>query len=119
MVDILMQECRRFHLGRLDILFDDYEFFHHDHYIVSNHKVKPDQPILIKDLELKVFKNLNNETIHNVLLAGDSPDTNCHNCWNQALYPPTFRHDINFDNNCLLKTLFEWLQRLMSSNINV
>ena len=119
MVDALMQDCRRFKLGRLDVPVDDYGFLYQDHCIVSKHRDNPDQPILMKDLTLRVFKKLPNATLRNVLLIDDSPDKNCPNHWSQAIHPPTFRPDIHFDDNYLLDTLYGWLQRLFSSNMDV
>jgi hypothetical protein len=119
MVDALMQDCRRFKLGRLDIPLDDYGFFYQDHCTVSKHRDNPDQPILMKDLTLRVFKKLPNATLRNVLLIDDSPDKNCPNYWSQAIHPPTFRPDVQFDDNYLLRTLFDWLKKLLASNMDV
>lgn len=58
MIDAFMEECRYFKLN------EEVGFFYHDHCIVSKHHNKQEQPISMNDLQLRVFKKLNNAILH-------------------------------------------------------
>ena len=71
------------------------------------------------DLQLQVFKKLNNGTLYNVPLVDDFHAKKYPNHWSQAIHPPTYKPNLNFDDKFLIGPLLEWLQCLVVSNIVV
>lgn len=47
---------------------ENFGLFYHDHCIVSRHQDKPDQPILLRDLQFRFSLKLNNATLHKIIV---------------------------------------------------
>ena len=108
----LMGECRYFRYS------EETTFFFQQHWNVFKHHDEFDQPILMKDLQIRIFKKLNNAMFHNVLLIDDSPY--------RTLFIIEIKKSILPLTTWVLFwwqfypcPLFKWLQFLVVSNIHV
>lgn len=71
----------------------------------------------MKDLQLRVFKKLDNAASHNVLLIDNAPNKNCPNHWSQVIQFPTYKPNLKIEHKYFLGPLLEWLRCMLGSNI--